>query len=203
MGVCGQFIPLLHEELEILVHVLFEVANALGGESMRNCLPLAGVLCSVSGIEESSLNRHEGVVELSVSISSVLNLNYTTRCRAPNLRFQEPIAMPVDLYDCRLVRNTDMIWLDPDQLSILRMGIIDTQISLSLPSLQQQPQIRELCCEWSRDIPQFCIRCEIWYQPKEHEGYWNGVGSEDEVGDRHFGGGVLAVTSGFRFGCRG
>lgn len=95
--------------------------------------------------------------------------------------------MSVDLLDRRFVGDTDMIRLDPDQLSILRMRIIDAQIPLSLPSLQQKPQIREFGRKWSRDTLKSCIGCEVWYQPEEHECNWNGVGSEDEVGDRHSG----------------
>lgn len=104
--------------------------------------------------------------------------------------------MSVYLLNGSFVRDTDMIRLDPDQLTIFRVRIIDAQIPLPLPSLQQQPQIRELCREGTWHVSECCVGCEIWYEPEEHEGNWNGVGREDEVSDRHFGAEPLACRSG-------
>lgn len=65
MSVGRECVPLLDEELEVLVHVYFKLANALGGEGMRDGLPLSSVLCSVSGVKETSLNGNEGIVKFS------------------------------------------------------------------------------------------------------------------------------------------
>lgn len=65
MGVFGEGIPLFDEQVEVLVHIGFELRDALCGEGVRNGLALAGVLYSVSGVEETALNRDEGIVEVA------------------------------------------------------------------------------------------------------------------------------------------
>lgn len=65
MSVGRERVPLLDEELEVVVHVDFELTNALSREGMRDGLPLSSVLYSVSGVEETSLNGNEGIVKFS------------------------------------------------------------------------------------------------------------------------------------------
>ena len=51
------------------MHVFLELANTLGREGVRDGLPLAGMLCSVSGVEKSSLDGHERIVEFPLADS--------------------------------------------------------------------------------------------------------------------------------------
>ena len=44
--------------------VLLELSYALGTEGMADDLPLSGMLCSVSRVEETALYTDEGIVEL-------------------------------------------------------------------------------------------------------------------------------------------
>jgi len=50
-------------------------------------------------------------------------------------RLQEAIAMSVDLLNSRLIRYTNMVWLDSDQLSIFLVSLVDAEIPLPLTSL--------------------------------------------------------------------
>lgn len=58
---------MLNEKLDIAVNVLLELANRLGTESVRDSLALAGVLVTVTGIEETAANGDESVVEVAVN----------------------------------------------------------------------------------------------------------------------------------------
>ena len=49
------------------MHVGFELADAFRGEGVGDGLALAGVFCSVSGVEETTLDGDEGVVEIPSS----------------------------------------------------------------------------------------------------------------------------------------
>ena len=50
-----------------MCHVLFELADALGAEGVGDCLSFAGMLRTVTGIEEASLNGDEGVVVVAAN----------------------------------------------------------------------------------------------------------------------------------------
>lgn len=62
VGVVGERVPLLDEEFEVLVHVDFELGDALGGEGVGDGLALSGVLYSVSCVEETALDGDKGIV---------------------------------------------------------------------------------------------------------------------------------------------
>jgi hypothetical protein len=49
-----------------VVHVLFELADALGAEGVGDGLALAGVLCAVSSVEQTTLDGDEGIVVVTV-----------------------------------------------------------------------------------------------------------------------------------------
>ena len=51
---------------EVVVHVLLELADGLGAEGVGHGLALAGVLRAVAGVEETALDRDEGVVVLTI-----------------------------------------------------------------------------------------------------------------------------------------
>jgi hypothetical protein len=64
MGVLGDGIPLFHEHVEVLMHVDFELGDAFRGEGMGYRFTLAGVFCSVSGVEETAADGDEDIVEI-------------------------------------------------------------------------------------------------------------------------------------------
>lgn len=56
IGLLAELVPLGGKHLEVVVDVLLELANALGAESVRDGLALAGVFGTISGVEEATLN---------------------------------------------------------------------------------------------------------------------------------------------------
>jgi len=51
-------------------------------------------------------------------------------------RFQESIAVAIDLLNSGLICHADMVWLDPDKLPVLLMSFVNTFVPLSLSSLK-------------------------------------------------------------------
>lgn len=100
-------------------------------------------------------------------------------------RLQEPIAVAINVRDGRFICDTDMIWLDSDKLAVFLVCFIDAQISLSLPCLEQQPQVREFGEERSRDIADSGVGSKVRYEEEKNNCDGNRVWREDEVGDRH------------------
>lgn len=49
--------------------------------------------------------------------------------------------MSVDYRDSRVVRDADMVGLDPNQLAVLLVRGIDAEIAFPLPRLQQEPEV--------------------------------------------------------------
>lgn len=58
-------LPLLHELLDVAMNVLLELSNGLGTECMGDGLALAGVLGTVTGVEQTTANRDKGIVEVT------------------------------------------------------------------------------------------------------------------------------------------
>jgi len=54
--------------LQVVVDVLLELAYALRAERVSDGLSLSGVLVTVSGVEEASLDRNERIVVISVIV---------------------------------------------------------------------------------------------------------------------------------------
>ena len=104
-----------------------------------------------------------------------------------NSRFQEAIAMSIDRVDRSFISDTDMVRLDPDQLSVFLVGFIYTLVAFSLSGLEHQPQVGELRKQRARNISDTSIGSEIWDNPEEDESDGDCVRGEDEVSDRHFG----------------
>ena len=94
--------------------------------------------------------------------------------------------MAVDDLDGRFIRNTDMIRLNPHELAILLVCFINALVSFALPTLCQEPQIAELCSEWSWYISYAAIGSEVWHEPEEHEAKWNYIWTDKEIEDSHF-----------------
>ena len=61
-------VPLLDELLEVVVHVLLELADGLGAEGMRDGFALSGVFGAVTGIEETALDGDECIVVLAAAV---------------------------------------------------------------------------------------------------------------------------------------
>ena len=61
-----QPIPLLHQLLQIVCHILLKMTNALCAESMRDGFSLPSVFGAITGVEETTLNGDEGVVVVAV-----------------------------------------------------------------------------------------------------------------------------------------
>lgn len=70
MPVIADGVPLPHEGLEVLVHVGLELADALSGEGMGDSLAFPGVLSTIPGIEETTLNTDKGIVIITAYVSS-------------------------------------------------------------------------------------------------------------------------------------
>jgi len=118
MGQVTQLVPLGAQHLEIVVHVLLELANGLGTECVGNGLALACVLNSIPCVEKSSLDRHESIVVVAL---------------------EEANTMTIDEWYSIRVGDRDMLRRYPDQLSILFMCCIHHQISFSFPGLVHKP----------------------------------------------------------------
>lgn len=74
-----------------MVDVLFELADALGAEGVRDGLALSRMLCSIPRVEETSLNGHESIVifpighvskPVSLHTREVLLTTLKIQCRA-------------------------------------------------------------------------------------------------------------------------
>lgn len=84
-------------------------------------------------------------------------------------RLQKSIAVSVDCLDSTVVRNTDVIWLDPNDFPKLLMSLVNSKISSSMPALPHQPEVGELSWEWGWTFRQTWIS-QVWKDVIE---YWN------------------------------
>ena len=57
---------MLHQHLQVVCDVLFELANALGAEGVGDSLSFPRVFGAVTRVEEASLNGDEGVIVVAV-----------------------------------------------------------------------------------------------------------------------------------------
>ena len=78
-----------------------------------------------------------------------------------NVRLQEPIAMPVNLRNCRIIGYRYMIWLYANKFSVFFMCLVHGQIPLPPSALQQQPEVSELCWKGARSVANAPIP-EVW-----------------------------------------
>lgn len=181
MGVLRESIPLLYEHVQILVHVGFKLRDALGGKCMGDSLPLSSVLVSISRVEETALDGNESIVEITAKILARGRLG-----PIGYLRFQESISMAIDSIDSRLICHADMIWLDPDKFTPFLMRLINALVSLSLASLEQKPEVRELCSEGPWDVSYGGIRDDIWDEEEEDDSCRKCPRCEEKICDGHF-----------------
>lgn len=97
------------------MYILLKLADAARRECMRNGLPFACMLCSISRIEQTSLNGDECVIVFA---------------------FEKAIAVTVDDWDCRRVSDRNVVRLDPDSFAKACMGLIDGKVAASAPALE-------------------------------------------------------------------
>ena len=74
LGVALEFtdaVPLLDEDLSIDVNVLLELADGFGAEGVRDGLSLAGVFFTVPGVEETTTDGDEGIVEVTIVLLAI------------------------------------------------------------------------------------------------------------------------------------
>ena len=64
----GDTFPLLDEEPEVGMDVLFELADGLCAEGVGDGLALASMLSAIAGVEETAADRDKGIVVLSIEI---------------------------------------------------------------------------------------------------------------------------------------
>ena len=123
------------------MNVLLELADGFCRERVRDNFALSSVLCAISGVEQASLDGHECIIIFTVR--SAVSLGSTVSY----IPLQEATAMTVDGLYCIRIRNRYMIWLDPDDLPILLVSIVNRPVPPAMSTLPHQPQIAELCWE--------------------------------------------------------
>lgn len=131
---CGTLrypVPLFDQLLQIVCYVLLELADAFGAESVRDSLPLSCVLSSISGVEETSLDRDEGIVIVTVKDSPVSKLKLIKAALLGKpletcLPLQPTTRQTVDDRDSLWICHTHMIRLYPHQGSISLVCLINS-----------------------------------------------------------------------------
>ena len=56
---------MLHQHLQVVCDILFELADALGAEGVGDSLPFTRVFGAVTRVEETSLDGDEGVIVIA------------------------------------------------------------------------------------------------------------------------------------------
>ena len=74
MGSGGYLVPLLHEEVKILMHIGFKLSNALCRECVRDRLALSSMFCSISGVEEAASDRDKCIIVVPVQYKLELSV---------------------------------------------------------------------------------------------------------------------------------
>ncbi len=70
--------------------------------------------------------------------------------------------MTVDGGNGRLiVLDADMIGLDPNDLAVLSMSVVNGSVPDAPARRGKQPQVRELCSERSRNVSEVAVRDKI------------------------------------------
>lgn len=131
-AVLGQVGPFASEQLEIAVDVLLELADGFGAEGVGDDLALASMFGSVTGVEETSSDRDEGVIVVTeIELESCCK-KWTLELGLP---LQKSIAMSIDGLNGIDVGDGDMIGLDPHHLAKLLVQFIDLEVSSASSSL--------------------------------------------------------------------
>lgn len=110
--------------------ILLELTDGFGTEGVRNNLALAGVLCPVAGVEETSPDGDEGIVKFTIPL--VRNPPTEDRLEVrSHLRLEEPISMAVDELDSVWVRDGDMVGLNANHFAVFLVCLVHEPVPLS------------------------------------------------------------------------
>jgi hypothetical protein len=112
------YIPLPLQHFKITMNILFELPHTLRTKRMRNRLSLPRMLRSIPRIKQSSLDADKSVIILA---------------------FQKPIPMAVDLRYSICIRYTNVMRLQPHQLAVLGVCVVNRQVPLAGAALIQKP----------------------------------------------------------------
>ncbi len=82
---------MLDKHFEIVVHILFKVADGFGAECVGDGLAFPSVLGTVTSVEEAAFDRYEGVIVLTVSRCQLLN---SKKGSASSYLFRKPLPCP-------------------------------------------------------------------------------------------------------------
>lgn len=93
---------------------------------MRNSLSLSRMFCSVSGIEETSLNADKGIVVLAL---------------------EETSTVAIDDGDGSWVCDGDVVGLDADDLAVGLVCLVYGEVSSASAALVHEPEVGEGCWE--------------------------------------------------------
>ena len=148
---------------------------------MRDRFALSRVLGAITGVEEATVDRDEGIVifaEERDNDEHIVLSNWSD-----HVPFQPASAMGVDDGYSIRVRDRDMVWLDPNQLSVLLVGIIDRFESPATPALIKQPEVGESSSARAGDVTNSMgakVRKKI-----EEKGEEEKRGGCEEEGEKH------------------
>lgn len=67
-------IPLLDKDLKVLTDIRLKLKDRFGSKGMRDDLSLARMLSSVACVEETTTDRHKGIVEVTIKSIPILVL---------------------------------------------------------------------------------------------------------------------------------
>lgn len=144
----GNAVPLLHEQLNVAVDILFELANGLHTEGMRHGLALARMFRPVARVEQSTADGDKGIIEVPtqrqlVSIGHFRLQLAALGARTGDIRLEETVSVPIDHRNGRIIRNGDIPRGETDQFSILLVGFVHGEKAMALSRLQHQPEVGE------------------------------------------------------------
>ena len=149
---------MLDEKFEVAVDVGLELEDRLGREGMGDNLALAGVLGAVAGVEETALDADEGVVE---GAGGGLDRREDADRGQGYGRFQEPVAVAIDLGDRLVVADADMVRLNPHDGTQLLVQLMDGRVAVSSPDDAHKPEVGELREKRCWDATQLSICYEV------------------------------------------
>lgn len=89
---------------------------------MTDDLPLSRMFRPIPRIEQSPPNTNKRIIKLGL---------------------QEPIAVPVNLWNSLIIRNRDMVRCDPDECAVLLVLRVDDLVAVSVSCLTGEPEFGE------------------------------------------------------------
>lgn len=116
--------------------VLFELPNGLGTEGVRHHLAFPGMLSSVARIEETALDRDEGIVVLAARRKPMPGVRGGDDISSP---FQEAISVTVDDLNRIWICDGDVVWLNADDLSQSLVCLVNGPVTATMSTLVHEP----------------------------------------------------------------